>query len=146
MGENIIIDGVDVSECTYYSHNGYKNVSCMNAHNGMMKCENFPCYYKQFQRVKAELEQYKKSKQASYEVMQVEWNKARNELKDIKTNNELLLNINSKLKVELFIAETSLKEQIEENEKLKQENHAIRRALKDENIINMIEKIKGEIK
>jgi hypothetical protein len=53
--KEIIIDGVDVSGCTYYSHNGYKNVSCMNAHNGMMKCESFPCYYKQLQKAKAEI-------------------------------------------------------------------------------------------
>lgn len=37
-----------------------------------------------------ELEEYKKSKQASYENMQAEWNKAVNELRDVKAENEKL--------------------------------------------------------
>lgn len=37
-----------------------------------------------------EIEQYKKSKQASYETMQAEWNNAVNELRDVKEENEKL--------------------------------------------------------
>lgn len=38
----------------------------------------------QLKRKEQELEQYKKSKQASYETMQIEWNEAKNEVKQLK--------------------------------------------------------------
>ena len=63
------------------------------------------CYFKQLQRAKAELEQYKKSKQASYENMQEQWNNAINENRLLK----------AALKNKNFVAIA------EENEKLKKE-------------------------
>ena len=72
----------------------------------------------QLQKAKTELEQYKKSKQASYESMQIEWNKVVNELRDIKSENKIEFKQYYKL----------------ENEKLKTEN---------EELNNKIEKIKS---
>lgn len=43
----------------------------------------------QLQQLKTEFEQYKKSKQASYEAMQIEWNKAINELRDLKATDNI---------------------------------------------------------
>lgn len=89
----IIIDGCNVAECEFF---GKYNVC--KAYVNMPKpcgCEYNPdCYFKQLQRAKAELEQYKKSKQASYEAMQREWNKAVNELRDVEAENERLKNRN----------------------------------------------------
>lgn len=42
------------------------------------------------QEIYKELEQYKKSKQASYEAMQIEWNNAVNELRYFEAENERL--------------------------------------------------------
>lgn len=94
----IIIDGCNVAECKH-------RISCLNDNNdiqckvGIYRdddviiipiCKDNPnCYFKQLQRAKAELEQYKKSKQASYETMQAEWNKAVNELRDLKASDKI---------------------------------------------------------
>lgn len=82
----IEIDGCNVAECKHF-----EDADCLNPAETVLSCEAQPdCLFKQLQRAKAELEQYKKSKQASYENMQAEWNKAVNELRDLKTENEKL--------------------------------------------------------
>ena len=93
MYKPIIIDGVDVSECEFYTDRLYTNCkSGCSAYADDCKSEyRQNCYYKQLQRLKAEnekLKQYKQSKQASYETMQTEWNKAINESRDVKAENE----------------------------------------------------------
>ena len=83
MTENkpIIIDGVDVSGCNLYFN------KCQHKCEGVFDCYKKPnCYFKQLTRKTQEceelkkvvelLKQYKGSKQASYERMQIEWNKA----------------------------------------------------------------------
>lgn len=86
--ESIIKDGVNVAECKeLHIKEGYaENCDLTNC-----PCwQNPNCYFKQLQRAKAELEQYKKSKQASYETMEREWNAAINEYRKIIAENERL--------------------------------------------------------
>ena len=67
--EQIIIDGCNVSGCSYYNPLGNYNCS------GCRRCEERPnCYFKQLTRKTQELEQYKASKQASYEALQKQCN------------------------------------------------------------------------
>lgn len=93
MSDEVIIDGVNVAECKFFQSEYLEDNSvfcefCTMFYNA---CLNNPdCYFKQLQGAKAELEQYKKSKQASYEAMQKEWNAAINELRDVKAENEKL--------------------------------------------------------
>lgn len=61
MTEEIIIDGVDVSECGFF-HPKYKDTDCHIAlafseeYEGCMKCENNPnCYFKQLKRAEKKL-------------------------------------------------------------------------------------------
>lgn len=94
MSNEVIIDGCNVAKC-YSISTDYKNRYVCESTSISMKYNHFcnenpNCYFKQLQRAKAELEQYKKSKQASYEAMQIEWNKAVNELRDVKAENEKL--------------------------------------------------------
>ena len=91
MKNEVIIDGCNVAECQYFNKVVNEEPYCNIDEEHLYTCSSDEnCYYKQLQRAKAELEQYKKSKQASYEVMQKEWNNAVNELRDIKTKNEKL--------------------------------------------------------
>ena len=79
----IIINGCNVSGCSYYNPLG--NYNC----GGTKKCSQWSnCYFKQLARKTQELEQYKKSKQASYETMQREWNKATLENRKLKLERE----------------------------------------------------------
>ena len=88
MSNEVNIDDVNVAECMYAA-----NSIPIDCENDTCFCyENTNCYFKQLQRAKAELEQYKKSKQASYEVMQREWNAAINEYRKIIIENEKLKN------------------------------------------------------
>lgn len=88
--EPIMIDDVDVSGCSLY-HDGI----CLNyrTDDGYDKC-NAVCDYASYElrqtlkRKEQEFEQYKKSKQASYETMQKEWNEAKNEVKELKVELE----------------------------------------------------------
>lgn len=86
----IYIDGCNVAKCKYT--NGLYNgvYGCINLNLNPACFKNPNCYFKQLQRAKAELEQYKKSKQASYEAMQREWNAAINEYRKIILENEKL--------------------------------------------------------
>lgn len=61
MTEEMIIDGVDVSECGFF-HPKYKDTDCHIAlafseeYEGCMKCENNPnCYFKQRKRAEQKL-------------------------------------------------------------------------------------------
>lgn len=56
MSEERMIDGVDVSECSYYSSETYP-YTCEVWDN---ECEAQNCYFKQLQRAKAENEKLKK--------------------------------------------------------------------------------------
>ena len=96
MGRNeVIIDDVNVAECEFldeWEHCGICR-EMIDGHCLVVKdieCKTYSnCYYKQLQRAKAELEQYKKSKQASYESMQEQWNIAVNELRDLKASDKI---------------------------------------------------------
>lgn len=58
--KEIIIDGVDVSECEYYDKNCFWH--CTHPDTDSYKCkENLDCYYKQFARKKQECEKYKQA-------------------------------------------------------------------------------------
>lgn len=65
MTEEIIIDGVNVSECGFF-HPKYKDTDCHIAlafsdqYEGCMKCECKPnCYFKQLKRAEQKLEKIK---------------------------------------------------------------------------------------
>ena len=70
MAESIIIDGVDVNKCEFYIPETQPNededefldvCNFPNSYNSFCY-ENKDCWYKQLQRAKEELKQYKKSK------------------------------------------------------------------------------------
>lgn len=107
--KQIIIDGVNVLNCGHYSQfEGETENACYIMQKTFIgkeeiskeycSCETYPnCYYKQLKRKEQELEQYKKSKQASYETMQTEWNEAINEVSQLKKENEELKKRNKNL-------------------------------------------------
>lgn len=68
--KQIIIDGCDVSGCVKLRP--YNECGCQPNYGGSYGlCSEWKnCYYKQLKRKEQELEQYKKSKQASYEQLQ----------------------------------------------------------------------------
>lgn len=124
MSNEVIIDGCNVAACSLYN-----NGKCLNLWNSETKeydkCNSYcdyGAYFRQelLQRAKAELEQYKKSKQASYEAMQAEWNKAVNELRDLKASDQIEFKQFYKAENERLKAE---------NEKLKAEldNHELKK-------------------
>ena len=88
--EPIIVHGVDVSKCdrlNLASAYGWDDPDMCS----IPCCKNAPnCLFKQLARKTQELEQYKKSKQASYETMQREWNKATLENRKLKQECEEL--------------------------------------------------------
>ena len=88
--EQIIVGGVDVSGCGHlYIRPEDRVVWCTDYLYG--NCGAHPyCTFKQLARKTQELEQYKKSKQASYETMQREWNKATLENRKLKQECEQL--------------------------------------------------------
>lgn len=119
MSNEVYIDGVNVAECKHHLSTDYCEIQLMFQNNNFKLpygkhlecylCKN--CYFEQLQRktkecenaihnwqfseklyseIKTELEQYKKSKQASYESMQREWNNAVNTLRDVDAENEKL--------------------------------------------------------
>lgn len=92
LATQIIIDGVDVSECEYLENgmcnaeresDGYTGWECCDP-----ECSN--CYYKQLARKTQELEQYKATKQASYEALQKKCNGLELENRKIKADNAIL--------------------------------------------------------
>lgn len=86
------IDGVciNTSCCQFYDNGCEKSDLCMGR-----KVGGEYCYYIQAQKAKYDLTLYKKSKQASYEAMQAEWNNAVQKLREVESHNELLAyNIN----------------------------------------------------
>jgi hypothetical protein len=112
----VIIDGVNVAECKrrigknnycrYFKRNcSENNYNCVWKQLQRAKSEKQDLinYYElreggmldeiqhwknKAQEFYKELEQYKKSKQASYETMQTEWNNAVNTLRDVEAENE----------------------------------------------------------
>ena len=85
--EQIMINGVDVGGCRFYQIKANKLYPKAQYCGSMRNifCEDNPnCYFKKLARKTQELEQYKKSKQASYETMQREWNKATLENRKLK--------------------------------------------------------------
>lgn len=64
MTEEIIIDGIDVSKCKYYTDNvdylSNKDWTC-RAEMFNTCCEDYPnCYFKQLKRKEQECEEYRK--------------------------------------------------------------------------------------
>ena len=66
MAEEIIIDGINVSECGFF-HPKYKDTDCHIAlafseeYEGCMKCENNPnCYFKQLKHKEQECEELRR--------------------------------------------------------------------------------------
>ena len=146
--EQIMINGVDVSGCKYYLHNTHKNCGV-----GLVDCEGKDCIFKQLARKTQEFEQYKKSKQASYETMQREWNKVTLENRSLKKECE---GLKERLKI---LDEEDIVYEITENEFNKM--NAYRKALEEiedicnvadryeleelqETIFNIIDQAKGE--
>jgi len=112
------VNNVNVTKCEFYIPETAPNedgdefldvCNFPNLYNSFCE-ENKNCWYKQLQRIKTECEQYKKSKQASYEAMQEQWNNAINENRLLK----------SALKNKNLVAIA------EENEKLKSENNELK--------------------
>ncbi len=96
--KEIIIDGVDVSECIFYK--GYCRIAALCDYSGHL-CEVTPnCYFKQLKRKEEECEKYKKGFE-----------------EDFAFNNEL---INDKLQIGLEI--NRYKQTLEEIEKYQKRN------------------------
>lgn len=98
--EPIMIDGVDVSGCEYLYIDSRYNDKCCSASIGgdslcnpsAMLCSNYVEQLKQqldaLEVENEKLKQYNASKQASYETMQIEWNEAKNKVKELKAENK----------------------------------------------------------
>lgn len=60
--EQIIIGGVDVSECEYVCNTAFGNIGCKLPFNEEIHCCNIPnCYFKQLKRKKQECEELEKT-------------------------------------------------------------------------------------
>lgn len=124
----IIIDGVNVAECEFIDNGEIKNACKLGYWTDVLdytpNCvNNKKCVFKklalQLQRAKAELEQYKASKQASYESMQEQWNNAVNELRDLKASDKIEFKQYYKAENERMKAEIEkLKQALEEIEEI----------------------------
>ena len=124
MQNEVIIDGCNVAECEFSSidwENKFVCEICAITTKSMkyaLYCnENKNCYFKQLQRAKAELEQYKNDIASGVGCIQCK--------KELE-NDTLHITI-SKLKADLSQAETSLYAWKAENEKLKKELDNFRR-------------------
>lgn len=131
--KEVYINGCNVAKCYFYYKGEcrceldctdlYKNetiieLAIRSPEHNYMECKpSDNCYFKQLQRAKAELEQYKKSKQASYESMQAEWNNAVNELRDVKAENEKL---KAKLRLLKNTVPFNIEDYIKDNPELKE--------------------------
>lgn len=159
----IEVDGCNVAECEFIDNGEVKNACKLGYWTDVLdytpNCvNNKKCVFKklalQLQRAKAELEQYKKSKQASYENMQEQWNKAVNELRDLKASdqiefkqyykaendklkaeNEWLNNANRKFLLDKDFLTLELRDLRIEYALLHQENKKMKQALEDINLI-----------
>lgn len=99
--KQIIIDNVDASGCEWIREVGLDSeyiCTCNSPNKTSGYCKDNPnCYYKQLKRkeqeceaLKAELEQYKASKQASYEALQKKCNELELENRKLKEYQKLL--------------------------------------------------------
>lgn len=116
--ESIIIDGVNVAECKHFDDGDCLNpaetvLSCESQTDCLFKqlqrakaekqdlinyyelreggmLEDIQYWNNKAQELNKKFEEYKKSKQASYESMQKEWNFAINTLRDVEAENERL--------------------------------------------------------
>ena len=67
--EQIIIDGIDISECEYICNTAFGNIGCKLPFNEEIYCCNISnCYYKQLARKTQECEQIKEK----YEALKLE--------------------------------------------------------------------------
>ena len=82
----------DVKVCKYYLEQNFYNEDgeCSQGYSKRMCKDISDCYFKQLQHKEEELNQYKKSKQASYEQMQVEWNKVTWDNRKLEQENKRL--------------------------------------------------------
>ena len=152
----VIIDGVNVAECEFLDDK-YCNLS--NERNERLPfpeiCSEYEdCLYKQLQRVKAKLEQYKKSKQASYEAMQEQWNYAINTLRDVEAENERLKeelrNNETAYQIELATYNMECGNLLNENKDLYDSNDKLQSLYQNEHCDNLkykqaLEKIRTEL-
>lgn len=97
--EQVIIDGVDVSECLFYQINFEEDHDvkikhfCSNWHNSCESINNSNCYFKQLARKTQECEQYKKravcfkdvNKQLGYKYLTI-----KQECEELKEENQKL--------------------------------------------------------
>lgn len=89
--KEIIIDGVDVSGCEYACNTAFGKNGCKHPMMKNIYCSKNPnCYFKQFARKTQELEQYKTSKQASYEALQKQCNELELQNRKLKQECEAL--------------------------------------------------------
>lgn len=136
--EQIIIDGVDVSECEYVCNTAFGNIGCKLPFNEEIHCCNIPnCYFKQLQKEKfenlnnrqmvesaenliyenSELIKNLKEKEQECEELQVAYNKAQDILGRVNRANELK---SYSLQESIKECEELKKETINKNEKIKE--------------------------
>lgn len=85
MNKPIIIDGVDVSECEYCIIAGAEFPECrIKIASFDVKCENYNCYFKQLQRLKAENEELKEEYKQFQRISAGEVNRLRKALEEVR--------------------------------------------------------------
>ena len=76
--KQIIIDGVDVSECPCIQSNNIGDVVCVRLARTSLYCEGQPCYYKALERKEQECEELKKYlnqiRDEELSHLDIEWN------------------------------------------------------------------------
>ena len=86
--EEIIIDGVDVSECKFFTQEQpHLNINCLDCLS-KGDCNNSDCYYKQLKRLEQENEKLKKENQKFWKEIRL---RQEDEAKAMKLANEYIL-------------------------------------------------------
>lgn len=127
--DKVMIDGVDVSGCIYY--NSEKFANCGMFALGDFKCEGQICLFKQLKRARAE-----------YDDLHLSYAGCKTANTGLKELNQKLEQENEILKEKLQISQNSDKKTIEiikENERLKEENNDLCKALKDKEFDRLIQ-------
>ena len=95
MTEEIIIDGVDISECGF-TNACDKKMKCIILQDDVYEtnpyCEGYNCYYKQLQRLKQENETYKR-KNVELQITLNEFDRFNNYRKALEEIREICLKI-----------------------------------------------------
>lgn len=104
--KQIIIDGVDVSECLFYQTNFQEDYDveikhyCSNWHNSCESVNNSNCYFKQLKRKEQECNKLYIQLKADEEYYKEEENTLRKIIKNKEERNMELYKENNKLKAE----------------------------------------------